>query len=308
MKEVLPDTLKISNMNLREQLEQTLGLLISNDWYDDCYAALQQQQQQHEPQRSVTMDLIFEQLLYHDLRNVVRGSNHLHDEQRLSTPAQLLRNAIADSLPHPSNETTTGGGSNKITLPSNFRCSLQIEEICDVSKNSESRLTTPTATVSSISSCHKMCLIDGYFPGSALVAMEVASITAAGPDTSYTATTVAAPKLLPGTKLMIFGPVVVRHGIMGLHSGNCIVLGGFVERLIQIQNQALEKAKQLSGHGIDPTIRALIWNNKHNENDDNDGDEGTSFVLLFGMRFRNVLTFSYVYFSIFVQVNTKVRT
>ena len=254
--------LNISNMNLQEQLEQTLGLLFSNDWLYDCSTALQQQQ------RSVTSDLILEQMLYHDLREVVRGNNNdsyeIHAPQAsqpLSTQAQLLRNAMTKSLERHE--------SSKVTLPSSFRCFLQIEEICDVSENSESRLSTPT-TISS-SSCHKLCLIDGYYPGQALLAVEVASIV--GPGAGVT-------KLLPGTKILLCGPIIVRHGMIGLHGGNCIILGGHVERLIQIQRQAMEKAKQLSGHGIDPTIRALIWNNRQNDNDENDGDEGKYFRLM----------------------------
>jgi RecQ mediated genome instability protein len=249
-------------MNLREHLEQKLGLVISNDWYDDCYTALQQQQPH------ITMEMIFEQMLYHDLRDIVRGNN-AHFEipteqpsQALSDQAQLLRNAITKSMEQ--------SATHKITLPSSFRCCLQIEEICDVSKNSESRFSSPTATMS-LSSCHKLCLIDGYYPGQAMVAMEVAPLVAPG---------AGVPKLFPGTKVLLFGPVIVRHGMIGLHSGNCLILGGLVERLVHIQRQAIEKAKQLSGHGIDPTIRALIWNNRHTDNDENDVDEGR-FIEIF---------------------------
>ena len=250
----------------REQLEQALGIKLSNDWCDGCYTALQQQQQR------VTTDMMFEQLLYHDLRDVVRGNNdrdELHtplqpvSQQHLQLPltaALLLRNAITTSVER-------NGTTHKNTLPSSFRCCLQIEEICDVSKNAESRFTTPTTTSSS--SCQKLCLIDGYYPSQALVAIEVASILTPAAGVS---------KLLPGSKILLFGPIIVRHGLLGLHSGNCLLLGGQVERLIQIQHQAVENAKQLSGHGIDPTIRALIWNNRHNDNDENDGDEGNSFV------------------------------
>jgi hypothetical protein len=109
-------------------------------------------------------------------------------------------------------------------------------------------------------------LIDGYYPGQAFVAVEVSPILGSG--------VIGGPKLLPGTKILLFGPIIVRHGMIGVHDGNCIILGGQVERLIQIQHQAIEKAKQLSGHGIDPTIRALIWNNRPNDEDENDGDEG----------------------------------
>ena len=263
-------TMNIANMDLREHLRQTLGLTLSNDWYHDCFAALQQQQRS----RSINSDMILEQILYQDLRDVVR--DNLYEMRTppspsvLSTQAQLLRNAVTESLQQNERSTT----SSKITLPSSFRCCLQIEEICDVSKNAESRFATPMST--SLSSCHKICLIDGYYPGvsAALVAMEVAPIVVPG---------IGAAKLLPGTKLLLFGPIIIRNGMIGIHSGNCIVLGGHVERLVCIQNQAMEQAKQLSGHGIDPTIRALIWN-KHNDDtdgiDDEHGDEGKVSLLL----------------------------
>ena len=251
----------IPNMDPRDHLEKTLGLTLSNDWYRDCQAALQQQR------RSTSTEMIFEQILYHDLRDVVRDNQHEIRTQpsppAISTQAQLLRHAIAESL-QPNEQ-------RKITLPSSFRCCVQMEEICDVSKNSEFRLTTPTSILSS--GCHKICIIDGYYPGTALVAIEVAPIV--GPGT-------APPKLLPGTKLLLFGPLVVRNGMIGIHGGNCVILGGHVERLIQIQTEAIEKAKQLSGHGIDPTIRALIWN-KHNEVDDDNEDEGKVFACNVGM-------------------------
>ena len=287
-------------MNLRENLEQTLGLVISNDWYEDCVTALQQQQ------RSITTaDMIFEQMLYHDLRDVVRGNHHrseMNGESQpppLPTPAQLLRNAVTASMRQ---------NASKETLPSSFRCCLQIEEICDVSKNSESRFTTTTI---SSTSCLKFCLIDGYYPGQPMVAMEVTSIMISGASSS-------GAKLLPGTKLLLFGPVIVRNGMMGIHHGNCIILGGHVERLIQIQQQAMETAKQRSGHGIDPTIRALIWNNRHNDGiDENEGDEGNVVVVV--VVFSNDCmcchlsihrnSFNYQSFScMMVQVNKKAAT
>jgi len=45
-----------------------------------------------------------------------------------------------------------------------------------------------------------------------------------------------------------------------LHEGNTLVLGGSVDSLVDIQRKALVDARKEAGVGVDPTVRALIWN------------------------------------------------
>jgi len=45
-----------------------------------------------------------------------------------------------------------------------------------------------------------------------------------------------------------------------LDPGNATVLGGCIPGLVRLQRKAMEMAAKLAGVGIDPTVRALIWN------------------------------------------------
>jgi hypothetical protein len=74
------------------------------------------------------------------------------------------------------------------------------------------------------------------------------------------------------------GPLHIRHGILlwqpvyrppdtGANNANnatavqqITVLGGCVKELVEIQASALQQAKLVAGVGVDPTVRALIWN------------------------------------------------
>jgi RecQ mediated genome instability protein len=293
-------------IQILELFEQLLGLVVSHDWFDRCYTALQEQQQPLYQQNStITADRILEQLIYHDLRDVVRNETTVNNNNNIdtvvSTNAILLRNAITKTqqqqqLQQQQNTATTNGENYKCTMPSTFRCCVQIEEVCDVAQNSETRLTaTTTTTTNNIgtyttsSSCHKVCMTDGYSPEQAIVAIEVSPISP--PGLTNPTTQQQQRRLLPGTKVVLFGPnITIRNGILGLHSGNCIVLGGHVDRLVQIQNQALQRMKEVSGHGIDPTIRALIWSNQRQtdtnlEDADLNNDEGTVKIKILSATF-----------------------
>jgi RecQ mediated genome instability protein len=251
--------------HIKEQLEQVLGVVPSDVWFRECCHGLQQQLI-HAGQR-ITSDFFLEQILFHDLRDVVRTRFHGDDENQnepdLPANVLMLREAIAKSQLN----------DCKFILPSSFRCFIQIEEICDVSKNSESRLKNDVAisTANRVSGgvicagssggCHKFCYTDGYYPGQPFVAIEVTPIVRASTSA-----------IVPGTKVLLTGPITVRHGMMGWHTANLVVLGGHVDRLLKIQQDEMKKVKQMSGHGIDPTIRALIWNQQ--VTDDNPNDEG----------------------------------
>jgi RecQ mediated genome instability protein len=253
--------------NIKEQLEQAMGVIPSEGWFNDCYDALRQDLQcRGQP---ITAAMILEQIVFHDIRDVVRNNSTgtaAFDENQnlnvdsyaseLSSNAILLRKAIDESQRN----------DCKVILPSSFRLLVQVEEMCDISINSESRFTndtTGTASVITGSSmgCHKICCVDGFYPGQPFVAIEVTPCINRGTN------------VVPGTKILLAGPITVRQGIMGWHTGNIVILGGQVERLIHIHRNEMKKIKQMSGHGIDPTIRALIWNQQQHEDMLND-DEG----------------------------------
>jgi hypothetical protein len=69
-----------------------------------------------------------------------------------------------------------------------------------------------------------------------------------------------------GLKVLLKGPIVIRHSQLLLHAGNCLILGGYVAALWKEQQSALQKSKQVAMVGIDPTIRALIGTNNYRNN------------------------------------------
>ena len=64
----------------------------------------------------------------------------------------------------------------------------------------------------------------------------------------------------PGIKLLLKGEIRIRLGVIMLHEGNTLVLGGSVPSLLEVQKKALKAARRVAGVGVDHTIRALIWN------------------------------------------------
>lgn len=259
-------------------------------------------------------DEILFQILNTDLRNVIRhhdastrtpgditvhhGNNDNVGNQNV-VPSKLLRQAIR----HSSSQSQAF-----VVLPESFQLLVQVEELLDVSLNAEDRLTlgpasltSPTPVGNQKQRCLKMFLSDGYFdngdwysrrpcqdPGGVavnendgnendsddddnvirIVAMETEPI----PDLSVHSK--------PGIKVILTGPIEVRLGVLMLHRGNTTVLGGCVPALIPIQKKAMDMAAKLSGVGIDPTYRALVWNPEgvggdgHGQENDDDDDEG----------------------------------
>jgi hypothetical protein len=148
----------------------------------------------------------------------------------------------------------------KSTLPESFRLMTQLEEVVDVSRNAESRLSGNGAG-NQQNRCLKLCLSDGYYDdgtvypreneasqNQAMIAMEVTPI----PNLSINSKA--------GLKILLHGPIDIRWGVLMLHEGNSLVMGGNVKELAETQAKALEEAKKQAGVGVDPTIRALIWN------------------------------------------------
>jgi len=77
-----------------------------------------------------------------------------------------------------------------------------------------------------------------------------------------------------GIKILLRGPIDVRLGVLHLHEGNVIVLGGCVAELVEVQKQAHEQAKRTAGIGVDATVRALVSN--HTTDDGDDGDDNVT--------------------------------
>jgi hypothetical protein len=103
-----------------------------------------------------------------------------------------------------------------------------------------------------------------------------------------------------GVKVVMRGPLQIRHGLLlwqpvyrppdnagGNVNNNAnaaavqqiTVLGGCVAELVQIQATALQQAKLVAGVGVDPTVRALIWNPETGET-----QEGTWVVVEYSVR------------------------
>jgi len=62
--------------------------------------------------------------------------------------------------------------------------------------------------------------------------------------------------------------------MLELNDGNCVVAGGEVESWKLIRMKAKERAQRERGLGVDPTIKALIWNPIMGD------EEGMIFVMI----------------------------
>lgn len=84
--------------------------------------------------------------------------------------------------------------------------------------------------------------------------------------------------------------LVVRFGILQLNDGNSTILGGHVPHWQGLWKKAKEKIQREKGHGVDPTIKALIWNPLTG---DEEGEK--DFVILFS--FFGILFFCAIFSS-----------
>jgi RecQ mediated genome instability protein len=268
---------------IRTRLLQSFGVQPCQEWLQACLSHLRN----NGTNQNKMVDGVLHQLIHTDLRDVVRnmassspnpinaaigagGAFHTAASalsgSDTSTAAQQLQQAIQQSLQSP----------YKHTLPNNFVLMCQLEEVCDASLPAEKRIEVAVSAPSGQSSsssqrCLKLCLTDGYqyhnnnnnnnkpyFVGFEMQA-PIPNLAADAPA---------------GCKILLKGPVVVRHGQLLLTPANGIVLGGHVHALEQQQRQALQKAKQAAGVGVDPTIRALIGvDNEINDMENEDQDE-----------------------------------
>lgn len=280
--------------NVREKLDRIAGVQPSQHWLQDCWTELSM-----TGAANCTADAVLQQILHHDLRDVVREfpPSEMNDANH---PSVLLRRALQDSM--------SAQHNYKGQLPASFRLLVQVEELLDVSQNAETRLSVgpaspnaPAAVGNQQARCLKLCLSDGYEPydnenntneqhgnnnngttfrpqntSSVFMAMEVEPIPALSVNSKA------------GVKVVMRGPLQIRHGLLlwqpvyrqpdnsvdgdGYANGNgnaannatavqqITVLGGCVAELVQIQATALQQAKLVAGVGVDPTVRALIWN------------------------------------------------
>lgn len=207
------------------QLETIAGVRVTQEWLTACRAHLR------ETCQPESADSILHQVLHSDLRDVV------YREQ----DDGILRHALSQDY---------------AVLPESFRRMVQVEELLDVSLNAEARLsigpaspTAPTPVGDQRMRCLKLYLSDGYHVRDIhLVGMELSPIS----DLSVHSQA--------GLKLILRGPLKCRLGVILCSPSNTTVLGGCVASLMEMQKKALEQAQRLAGVGVDPTVKALIWN------------------------------------------------
>jgi hypothetical protein len=195
----------------------------SSHWLTQCQSHLQQSS------HSVTDDAIFDQILFSDLRDVVPNND---DTPNVNEASKLLSLKIRESV-------TNGHSSiDDLTLM------IQMEEIVDVSLNAEGMLADAPSNARTSDRMLKMVVSDGI---TSTIAMETSPISSLA---------VTSP---PGTKLLLFGSIVIRRGILQLDGGNTLVLGGCVDEWVALAKEKKEREKRLKGMGVDATVKALIW-------------------------------------------------
>lgn len=257
----------MTNDTVRSKLQQIAGIEPSSHWLEACRNELALVS---GTSNTVSADAILEQILHHDLRDVVRELEHINSSNTTASTRSSSCTA-ARELRRAQHQSMQASHHYKALLPENFRLLVQVEEFLDVSVNAEVRLavgpastSAPTAVGNQQNRCLKMVYSDGHYPNTEnrpppsqqsqqqqdlfFLAMELAPIPSLSVQ-SYA-----------GIKVLLSGPMQFRHGMALWHEGNTTVLGGQVEDLVQVQRKALQQAKLIAGVGVDPTIKALIWN------------------------------------------------
>ena len=240
-----------------EQLQSIAGVAPSTEWLNACRSYL-------SSVNDDTPDAVLQQILHSDLRDVIRSSaaSSASASASASSPSILLRRALEESCE---------SSHRHSQLAADIRLLVQMEELLDVSLNAEHRLSlgpasshAPTALGNQSKRMLKMYLSDGHLPHVNLVAMELTPLQNISVNSHA------------GLKLLLHGPIEIRLGILLLHEGNTTVLGGSVQHLVDIQTKAQTQAQRMAGVGIDPTIKALIWNPDSglDENDEGEGESG----------------------------------
>jgi hypothetical protein len=257
--------------SVRRDLREKVGIRPSEHWWSDCLSALSLRR--NSPQA----DDVLEQILHHDLRDVVRA---FEENNLVDLPSVGLRQAIQQSQQGP---------HYRADLPASFALLVQVEEFLDISTNAMKRLElgpTASADPSPVGNQSKRCLKLAYTDGyesrtgtpfynenqppqddAVMVAMEIQPI----PDLSSHSNA--------GLKVLLKGPLTIRRGVAFWHPGNTTVIGGRVAALVEIQRQALSQAKRLAGVGVDPTIRALIGTQSNLVEEEDEGEHESGDVV-----------------------------
>jgi len=290
---------------LQQHFENKAGIRPSQCWLEECLShIIRTSNREHYsgvPSTSSsggenrTEDEVWNQILHADLRDVVRGSSHSSatiedDDSQVFTATRQLRNAIHQSnesyYANRNNVTTSNLNfqSTKVTLPATFQLLVQIEEIVDVTMNSEQQLAAASGNPSNDTSrqhqqsygsvsrnskyrCLKMIISDGYHPDGNLLSEGNQNSEDEKENIDHIILARETSPILnlsvlssPGTKLVLHGPIDVRCGMLELNDGNCLVAGGQIDSWKSVRSKAKEKAQRERGLGVDPTIKALIWN------------------------------------------------
>ena len=296
---------------MRERLCSQAGVNPTNEWLSVCRNYLRQQ-----PSSNDDEDDVLHQIIHTDLRNVVRHcsavddnnatgtgndagisdvpsssrtSNIRNNDSDVRSHSRILRQSIINSCKI-QNENNRGSNTDnccKAVLPHGFLLMLQIEELLDVSKNAESRLslgpassTSPAPVGNQSRRCLKLLLSDGYYENGSSQPANAANNNAGSISTNQFVAmeTKPIPNLsahsMPGIKVVLSGPIYIYMGVLMLDSSNTAVVGGFIPSLIQVQKKAISCAAKVAGVGIDPTYRALVWN------PDTGMEDGKTYLIL----------------------------
>ena len=249
---------------LATKLQQKVGVTPTTDWLHACLEHLQLTNYQDDDDQME--DAVLQQLLYTDLRDVVRPLVASNDNDKDNKSLSSLSSAAASLLRKSLKESCTND-ARKVVLDDSFALLVQIEELLDVSQNAESRLAVgpvsphnPTPVGNQSKRCLKLYLSDGHVHERHLVATESSPISPLSVHSRA------------GIKVRLRGPLTIRSGVLLLDPANTTVLGGCVPALQQVQQRSIQQAQRLAGIGMDPTVRALVWNphtgaeqGKHNQ-------------------------------------------
>jgi len=287
---------------IKQELEETLGCSISDEWWEACCQAVQESQQQSlpthpqssTPRTSQPIDRFLTHLLHSDLRDVVSSDTSATSRRNENNSRQTTTTRIIGP---------TQPSCPKVELQ-NVRCLLQIEDWVDVSLGMETRILqennsnqntvnnnnnnhsnnnhhrTGMTQSSSSSSCLKLILTNGQIPTivpstsltNIILAMEVTPMGGRQQQHHRQTHHLHHPSMITaGCKVLIHGHVIIRYGILQLHAGNSTLLGGQVLESVEKRRNIIEQIQKDGMVGIDPTIRALIGNQA--EEDDNDHEE-----------------------------------
>ncbi|GMI24886.1 hypothetical protein TrRE_jg1537, partial [Triparma retinervis] len=225
---------------------------LSEEWLTSCLSSLpsplpSQPAEKDFDDEDLDEEYIYEvytQILNNDIRDTVNSS---------TTNTAKLRNAIKKSI----QQAGEAGEGSRVTVGEDFMMMVQVDELVDVSMNAEHRAERGASRTQGFANpgyyrgrCLKLAMSDGWVKSGPsggvsggfvlpVVAMEVSPI----PDLSA--------NTLAGCKVVLKGPFDVGAGVAMLGPGNVAVLGGSVDALVAMQEQAVEagRRKYVGGTG-----------------------------------------------------------